>query len=273
MRDARARPAPGRPDPRARDRVPARAAPHRERVALAPRRGWPRTTLGAIEERDDDPGREHREREHGERHGQRADPGRVRLGREPARTARVAEHLARGLLARGRHEDVARAAGQEVRHVEAARAAGERRDALLEQQALDHLGLGLVARGGDAHQRALGVPGPDLARADGEVGLRRAFEARARGRAAARRSRRSARGPRAARRTPGTRARGHSVTVSSTCSTVLPTIDHSRRSGSAPLTPTIRYSVPGNAGVSESPSRARLMSVSDGTGSERVCEW
>jgi len=64
-----------------------------------------------------------------------------------------------------------------------------------------------------------------------------------------------------------------SVTSSSTCSTVRPTIDHSRRSGSSSLVPTIRYSVPGQAGSSLSPNRARLMSVSDGIGSERVCEW
>ena len=47
-----------------------------------------------------------------------------------------AEDLARGVGAGGGDEDVARPGGQEVRHVEAAGAAHQRRDALLEQQAL-----------------------------------------------------------------------------------------------------------------------------------------
>ena len=75
LRHARARPAPGRPDPRARDRVPALAAPHRERVAQPP--GAARRAA-LVEERDGDPRREHREqRSDGERHRQRADPRRV----------------------------------------------------------------------------------------------------------------------------------------------------------------------------------------------------
>ena len=50
------------------------------------------------------------------------------------------------LQAGARHEHVARPGGEHVGHVEAARAAQHRRHALLEQQALDELGLGLVAR-------------------------------------------------------------------------------------------------------------------------------
>ena len=53
------------------------------------------------------------------------------------------------------------------------RAPGERRDALLEQQPLDELGLGLVARPGGADERAFGVGRLDLAGALGELGARR----------------------------------------------------------------------------------------------------
>ena len=61
------------------------------------------------------------------------------------------------------HHDVARAGGEHVGDVEAARAAQHRRHALLEQQALDELGLGLVAGAGDAHEVALAVLRLDLA--------------------------------------------------------------------------------------------------------------
>jgi hypothetical protein len=52
------------------------------------------------------------------------------------------QHVARRPRARGGDHHVARAGGEHVRHVEAARAAQHRRHALLEQQALDELGLG-----------------------------------------------------------------------------------------------------------------------------------
>ena len=110
---------------------------------------------------------------------QRADPRRVRA---PAGSRRGVARGRRGARARRRapedgDEDVARAGGEEVGHVEAAGAARERRDALLEQQALDELRLGLVARPGGAHERALGVARADLAGADRELGLRRGLRA------------------------------------------------------------------------------------------------
>ena len=109
--------------------------------------------------------------EHGQpRASRRApDPGAVALGgrRAGSRGRRAAR--ARRPPGGGDH-DVARAGGEEVRHVEAARAAREQGDALLEQQALDELGLGLVARPGGADQRAFGVARVDLAGALGELG-------------------------------------------------------------------------------------------------------
>ena len=63
------------------------------------------------------------------------------------------------------HQHVARAGGQEVRHVEAGAAAQHAGHALLEQQPLDELGLGLVARPRDPDQLALGQLRLDLARA------------------------------------------------------------------------------------------------------------
>ncbi len=75
------------------------------------------------------------------------------------------EDLARELDAGLGDEDVSRPGGQEVRHVEAAGAARQRRDALLEQDPLDQLGLGEVARDRHPHGLAasatrLDLPGP-----------------------------------------------------------------------------------------------------------------
>ena len=50
-------------------------------------------------------------------------------------------------------------------------------------------------------------------------------------------------------------------------------MSQTRTSGSSPFTPTITYSVPGNDGCEVPGSVERLMSVCEGTGSERVCEW
>ena len=71
-------------------------------------------------------------------------------------------------LAGGRHrrlgdEHVTRPGGEEVRDVEAGAAPEHAGHALLEQQPLDELGLGLVARPRHSHQRALGELRLDLA--------------------------------------------------------------------------------------------------------------
>src|SRR5436190_14335955 len=63
-----------------------------------------------------------------------------------------------------RHEHVAPARGQEVGNVEADAPPEDARDALLEQQVLDQLGLGLMTRSGHAHQLPARVLRPDLAR-------------------------------------------------------------------------------------------------------------
>ena len=83
------------------------------------------------------------------------------------------QHLVRGLRAGGRHQHVARAGRQEVRHVEAGPAAQHARHAPLEQEALDQLGLGLVAAAGHAHEVALGELRVDLAGAAVRVAQRR----------------------------------------------------------------------------------------------------
>jgi hypothetical protein len=82
------------------------------------------------------------------------------------------QHVTGGVVAGLRDHHVARARGEHVGHVEAARAAQHRRHPLLEQQSLDELGLGLMARAGDAHQRPLGVLRLDLARARVALGHR-----------------------------------------------------------------------------------------------------
>ena len=126
-----------------------------------------------------------------------------------ARAARGAEQRPRGLLSPARHEDVARPRGEEVRHVEPAGAAHERRDAGLQQQALDQLGLRLVL---GASRRA---PAPPRRTADGSCGRARAPRppaagaarpCRARTRRASRSAGRSARSVRRRCRTRGTRA-------------------------------------------------------------------
>ena len=75
------------------------------------------------------------------------------------------QDVARGRQARGRDEDVAPAGGEHVGDVEAGRAARHRRDPLLQEDALHHLGLGLVLGADDAHELALGELRLDLARA------------------------------------------------------------------------------------------------------------
>jgi hypothetical protein len=88
------------------------------------------------------------------------DRGPPRAGRQKVG---LQQHLTGGLEPGLRHHHVARAGGQHVGHVEATRALQHRGDALLEQQSLDELGLGLVASAHHAGQRALGVLRLDLA--------------------------------------------------------------------------------------------------------------
>ena len=213
VRHARPRAAPGRADPRAGDRVPALDPPHRRRVAQPP--GAARLV---VEEGHRDARREDDDHGEGEREGERADPGGVTLGRQAPWAARVAEELAGGVQAAGGDHDVTRAGGEEVGHVEPARAACERRDALLQQEALDELGLGLIARPGGADERAFGVGLVDLAGALGELGARRLL-----GRAFADQGKPALRAEALVRlvrrRARGAHERvGQSVTSSSTCS-------------------------------------------------------
>ena len=65
----------------------------------------------------------------------------------------------------GGNQHVARAGGEVVGYVEPGRAPQHARHALLEEQTLDELGLGLVAPAGHAHEIALRVLPLDLARA------------------------------------------------------------------------------------------------------------
>ena len=98
--------------------------------------------------------------------------------------------------------------GEHVGDVEAARAPQRRRHALLQQHALDELGLGLVGGADDAHERALGVLRLDLARAlrGQRASSRPSPESREDERHRGSRGR-SARRPDAARRSSGRRAR------------------------------------------------------------------
>ena len=150
----------------------------------------------------------------------------------------------------GGDEHVARAGGEEVRDVEAARAADQRRDALLEQQALEHLGLGLVARPGDPHQRALGVAaGAPCGRA------RRLGSAAPRPLLAGEHEREPAVAAEALVRSCAAAHDGH--TSGALTSVSHPDLERGlgrprrrrsatrRTSGSSPFTPTIRYSASG----------------------------
>ena len=129
---------------RSRSRSRARSATPRARGARTSR-GWPSRPSRRTARRRSP--RRRRARSTASVTRQRAHPRPGGARRAAARGAlRVAEELARGVRARRRRRDVARAGGEEVGDVEAARAARERRDALLQQQALDQLGLGLVAR-------------------------------------------------------------------------------------------------------------------------------
>src|SRR3954454_23711861 len=92
------------------------------------------------------------------------------------------QHLARGAGAGARHEDGAGGGARDedaggagawhVGDVEPARALEHRRPALLEEHALDELGLGLVAAARHAHELALAVLRLDLARAGVGLGHR-----------------------------------------------------------------------------------------------------
>ena len=76
--------------------------------------------------------------------------------------------LQEGVRGRGtglRHQHVAGPRGEEVGHVEPGAATQDARHTLLEQDALDQLGLGLVAPAGDPHELALRVGRVDLPRA------------------------------------------------------------------------------------------------------------
>src|SRR4051794_15094415 len=159
---------------------PRPPGPHARRPPGAPEAWYPSVVwrhlgaaLSAAERHDD----AHRHRPHdddGEHGRQHAYPAWA-AGPRPARGERVrAEEVARRVGPGCRHEDVARAGGQEVGDIEAARAPHERRDALLQQQVLHQLGLGLVARRGDGHERALAIGGVHLARALARLVERRA---------------------------------------------------------------------------------------------------
>ena len=165
------------------------------------------------EHRGEHAGRDQRDDRHGHCHGERLDPrGRALPGRTGLGRLVRAEQLAGEGGAGGGDEDLARAGGQEVRHVGAAGAAHERRDALLEQQALHHLRLGLVARPTDPLQLPLGVLGAH------------------------------------SRVEPLVHAAGggpSSSTSSAAGLTVPSTIRHARTSGSGALRPTITYSASG----------------------------
>ena len=86
--------------------------------------------------------------------GQRVELGGQRVGVAEQRPGRLDPGLG--------HHHVARARGEHVRDVEPALAAHHGRDPLLQQQALDQLGLGLVSRPGDLDGGALRVLGADL---------------------------------------------------------------------------------------------------------------
>src|SRR4051794_20260148 len=76
-------------------------------------------------------------------------------GRQRRAQVGLQQHVAGDRDARGGDQDVPRAGGEEVRDVEARGAAQRGGHALLEQQALQELGLGLVVRAGDLDQPAL----------------------------------------------------------------------------------------------------------------------
>src|SRR5204862_7155999 len=146
------------------------------------------------------------------------------------------------------------------------------RHALLEQHALDELGLGLVVRARHPHEVALGVLGLDLARLLPHLGHRLVDagdagvdERHLAARAEALVEREGARAARADQRLRGGDRAAHR-TSSAASDTPPSTIRYARTSGWSPATPTITYSGSGQL-------RARLMSVCEGYGSVRVCEW
>ena len=120
------------------------------------------------------------------------------------------------------------------------RPAQDARHALLEQESLDQLGLGLVAPAGHAHELALGVARVDLARAPVRLAERRLerLAARAHQRHAAARAERSPR-----RRPPGrSRAdeRPSASTTSSSSSSTRPSAIRHTRTTARPRSDTIR---------------------------------
>ena len=134
-----------------------------------------------------------------------------------------------------RDHHVARPGRQVVGDVEAARAAQQRRHALLQQQPLDELRLGLVAPAGHAHEVALGELRLDLARALVAVGDRR-LDARAPRRtpAACRSAGRSARRAGAWRRSDGQTSGSLIRSTSSSASAIAARPRSGRRERRAP---------------------------------------
>ena len=173
----------------ARGRAPAalerrlprpRARPHRGHLARPPGAHWPRpasrtSSRPAARCRARRPGPTTATASSRPRAGARRAlrPARRRVrGRQRARPA--AAPRGRPATPEPRHQHVARAGGEHVGHVEAARCGASMLGiALLEQQALDELGLGLVARAGRPRTSSPSVYcGLDLAaRARGGRGL------------------------------------------------------------------------------------------------------
>ena len=116
-----------------------------------------------------------------------------------------------------------------------ARAAQHARHALLEQQALDQLGLGLVAPARHAHELALGVDaGRSCARARAPRSAAPRAARRRRARAACRSSGRSSRPTSSSRPQPGQASGGQPSTTSSSSSSTRPSaIRHARTTGLA----------------------------------------
>src|SRR4051794_39995387 len=113
---------------------------------------------------DDQEGHEREEKDHEEEadrwataeHGLELDPA---LRKRVIGTGHLGslQHLLGGLGPGLRDQDVAWPRGEEVGHVESRGAAVEARNPLFEEEALDQLGLRLVARVGDLHGLAARV--------------------------------------------------------------------------------------------------------------------
>src|SRR4051794_22319631 len=213
---------------------------------------------------------QHRSDPHHERHEQHRRPEperdlpRVRPRPRVLGEVGLEQYVTRGRDARLRDHHVARAGRQEVRDVEPPGSAQDRRDALLEQQALKELAVGLRAGARDAHELALGELRLDLPGAHrAVVGL-------------------DDLDPRVDERHPARPAEALvdrvglgaawaderlAHPISSSASWTWPSAIHQpRTSGSSPATPTMSHSIPGQ-------SFAKFTSVWDGAGAERVWEW